>query len=50
LTLKNGYFRTSNQSYVILQCFRRNACQGGKDADDYCASGYTGPCENAFAC
>lgn len=45
ITLEKGYFRTSNESHVILQCYRESACQGGKDADKYCAPGYTGPCE-----
>ena len=46
LTLDEGYFRTSNQSHDILQCYRKSACQGGNDAYKYCAPGYTGPCEN----
>ncbi|CAN0156092.1 unnamed protein product, partial [Laminaria digitata] len=47
LSLDEGYFRTSNQSHVILKCFHQNACVGGTDTANYCAPGYTGPCENA---
>ena len=50
ITLKKGYFRTSNKSHDILQCYRKRACQGGSDADQYCAPGYFGPCEKAFIC
>ena len=45
LTLKQGYFRTSNKSHDILPCYKESACQGGSDAGKYCTSGYTGPCE-----
>ena len=46
LSLEKGYYRTSNSSHVVLQCFQESACLGGDDADAYCAPGYTGPCEN----
>ncbi|CAN0600455.1 unnamed protein product, partial [Laminaria digitata] len=47
LSLDKGYFRTSNESDVILKCFHQNACVGGSDAANYCEPGYTGPCENS---
>ena len=50
IKLEEGYFRTSNESHDILQCYRKSACQGGRDADQYCAPGYIGPCEKAFIC
>ena len=49
LTLDEGYFRTSNGSHIIPQCYRESSCQGGKDADNCCEPGYTGPCEKAFS-
>ena len=49
LTLENGYFRTSNNSHDILQCYQKKACLGGKDAGNYCAPGYTGPCKKAVS-
>ena len=48
ITLEKGYFRTSNKSHDILQCYQKRACLGGNDTDDYCAPGYNGPCEKTF--
>lgn len=53
LTLDSGFWRTSNNSQTILECYNPDACVGGKAEecggvncrDGYCASGYTGPCE-----
>lgn len=45
LRLRQGYYRTSNQSHVVLECYRKEACNGGHDAANYCASGYKGACE-----
>ncbi|CAM9770306.1 unnamed protein product, partial [Laminaria digitata] len=42
LSLDKGYFRSSNQSRVILKCFHQDACVGGSDATNYCESGYSG--------
>ena len=50
LTLDEGYFRTSKKSHDILQCYRKSSCQGGSDADQYCAPGYIGPCKKSFIC
>lgn len=49
LSLKKGYYRTSNHSHEVRQCYHEDACLGGNDADKYCASGYEGPCENETA-
>ena len=50
ITLEKGYFRTSNKSHDILQCYQKHACLGGNDTDDYCAPGYNGPCEKTLIC
>lgn len=48
LELEPGYYRTSNKSHDVLECFQEAACKGGVDAadDGYCAEGYSGPCES----
>lgn len=46
LALDKGYYRTSNHSHKIRQCYHADACIGGNDADKYCATGYAGPCED----
>lgn len=45
LDLKKGYFRISNNSHVVLECYQVDACRGGTNATEYCADGYEGPCE-----
>lgn len=45
LALYEGYYRTSNQSRIILECFNKKACKGGTDADDYCTIGFGGSCK-----
>lgn len=45
LTLHKGYYRTSNKSAVVLECYRQAACAGGDDPSKYCAAGYEGACE-----
>lgn len=45
LPLDRGYYRVSNTSHDVRECHRRKSCKGGRDFDDYCADGYTGPCE-----
>lgn len=44
LNLKEGYWRSSNSSKDILECYEPRACVGG--VGDYCETGYTGPCES----
>lgn len=44
LDLEKGYYRTSADSKNILKCLREEACVGGVDSSNYCASGYQGPC------
>ena len=45
LNLMSGFFRTSNKSREVLECYREEACMGGSTAGSYCAEGYAGPCE-----
>lgn len=45
LNLAKGYYRTSNESHIVLMCYQKDACTGGIDADNYCAAGYRGPCK-----
>eukprot|EP00903_Cladosiphon_okamuranus_P021671 g19924.t1 len=44
LSIDGGYWRATNQSDIILACYNTSTCSGGvTGADNYCASGYTGP-------
>lgn len=43
LDLKAGYWRSSNTSWDIRECYEAAACVGGQQG--LCASGYEGPCE-----
>ncbi|CAN0266353.1 unnamed protein product, partial [Laminaria digitata] len=43
LNLEPGYWRSSNSSRDIRECYEAAACVGG--TQDFCASGYEGPCE-----
>ena len=45
ITLQEGYYRTSNESSVVVQCYRTEACLGGNDPAHYCADGYEGACK-----
>lgn len=45
ITLRAGYYRTSNSSVDILECHRQEACLGGNGYETYCAAGYEGACE-----
>lgn len=45
ISLEKGYYRTSAESQIVLECYQEDACVGGDAADDYCASGYEGPCK-----
>lgn len=47
LALREGHYRTSKESHTIIECFNEKACKGGTDVDDYCATGYEGPCKHA---
>lgn len=48
LTILPGYWRAMNESYTILECFNRDACNGGiTGAGRFCDHGYSGPCEHA---
>lgn len=52
LPILQGYWRSSNDSLVVLECLHSAACGGAKEiqtADDYCADGYKGPCESKDA-
>ena len=45
LTLEEGYYRTSVESHIVLECYQTDACLGGNATDDPCSSGYEGPCK-----
>lgn len=45
LELAGGYYRTSNDSHVVLECHRKGSCIGGANSSNYCAPGFKGPCE-----
>lgn len=45
LVLEKGYYRTSRASVVVLECYLKDACVGGTNAENYCATGYKGPCK-----
>lgn len=48
LPIRQGYWRSSQSSLVVFECFHAKACAGRTkilSADDYCEDGYKGPCE-----
>ncbi|CAN0107425.1 unnamed protein product, partial [Hapterophycus canaliculatus] len=45
LVIEPGFFRSSTASTDIRECFHEEACVGGVVPSEYCATGYTGPCE-----
>ena len=45
LNLMSGFYRTSNKSRNVLECYHEKACVGGSHDGSYCAKGYAGPCE-----
>lgn len=49
MDLLPGFYRMSNKSTEILECYQDEACIGGDEAGHYCAEGYKGPCEWARA-
>jgi hypothetical protein len=53
MTLKEGYWRTSQFSKEILPCLNPDHCVGGSDPTSYCSDGYEGPlcavCSSGYA-
>lgn len=48
LPILSGFWRSDIESSTIHPCFHGDACSGAthiNSSDDYCASGYVGPCE-----
>jgi predicted outer membrane repeat protein len=48
VVLPSGVWRASTTSLKTYSCWNSNACLGGvaaKSTDDYCATGYKGPCK-----
>ena len=46
LLVDEGFWRATNTSRNVLECFNTKACRGGVTGDrDYCMAGYEGPCE-----
>jgi predicted outer membrane repeat protein len=48
LSLAAGLWRTSTDTLTVYSCLNSNACSGGialTSTDDYCATGYKGPCK-----
>ncbi|CAN0546952.1 unnamed protein product, partial [Laminaria digitata] len=46
LPISPGYWRSNNESLVVLECFHVKACKGAttmSSSEDYCAKGYSGP-------
>lgn len=46
LDIKEGFYRVSADSTVVLECYQKDACVGGTNQGKYCAVGYEGPCES----
>ena len=45
LILEKGYYRSSNQSHNVWECYQTDACAGGVSIEGICAVGYAGPCK-----
>ena len=45
IILNVGYYRISNTSTDVRECYQKEACIGGYVVGGYCAAGYQGPCE-----
>ena len=46
LNVTKGFWRANNRSDKVLACYNEDACSGGQTgADNFCANGYSGPCE-----
>lgn len=49
LPIREGYWRASQDSVIVHECFNSDACAGAtqvSSSDDYCQDGYQGPCES----
>ena len=49
LPIRPGYWRSNSESLVVFECLHSNACKGAtmmSSSEDYCAAGYSGPCES----
>lgn len=48
LSIDTGYWRATNTSTEILECYNTDACDGGVTGEEgYCLEGYEGPCKYA---
>ena len=45
LVIHEGYWRATETSTNVLECYNRNACLGGVKNGN-CSQGYEGPCES----
>lgn len=46
LSINEGYWRATNTSEIVRECYNTDACAGGQTGnDEYCKDGYRGPCE-----
>lgn len=45
LEILPGYYRSSATSLDVRECLYADACVGGSEAGEYCATGYGGPCK-----
>ena len=46
LAIEAGYWRATNDSINIIECYYAKACNGGVTGDpDYCTQGYEGACK-----
>ena len=46
LVIDPGYWRATESSTAILQCYNADACLGGvTGSEEYCLEGYEGPCK-----
>lgn len=48
LELLPGFYRSTLTSSDIRECLYEAACHGGRILGEYCAPGYSGPCEKRF--
>lgn len=50
ITMREGYWRSSNSSFVIIECpGGGGSCKGGASGDSICRDGYEGPMCNVCA-
>lgn len=46
LIIEAGFWRATNTSTILLECYNTEACEGGITGSvTFCKTGYTGPCE-----